>query len=163
MLKEKLDIDFYIAFTVLEKIGPIDLDVLCSLGAKVASYNIAPDISIVVGGTISADMHEVKEHEKVTTLGCGPAISIMDEKTIYDLELIEQIKEVATTNSIPYQFERANCGVNAAGTIHTRRAGSKAAAISVPCRYTSSPVSVANKGDYENAYKLLLNFLKKLR
>lgn len=155
LLKEKLDIDFYIAFTVMEKLGP-NLDEICSLGAKVASYNVSPDISIVVGGTISADMPKVKEHEKVTTLGCGPVISIMDEKTIYDLELIEHIKEIAETNSIPFQLRKGTSGSNAAGVIHTRRSGSKVAAISVPCRYTNSPVSVANKTDYENAYKLLL-------
>lgn len=152
ILKEKLDLDFYVAFTVMEEVGLI--------GAKVAAYNISPDYSIVLEGTISADMPEVDEHEKVTRIGCGPAISIMDRTTLYDLNLIEHIQEVAKTNNIPCQIRQSTSGGNDAGVIHTNKSGSKVLSISVPCRYIHSPVSVVSKLDYENTFNLIVNVIK---
>lgn len=154
LLKEKLDIDFYVAFTVMEEVG--------SIGAKVAAYNVTPDFSIVLEGTISADMPEVEEHEKVTKIGYGPAISIMDSTTLYDLKLVEHVQEVAKTNNIPWQIRKGTFGGNDAGVIHTTKSGSKVVSISVPCRYIHSPVSVVSKLDYENTYKLIVNFIKEL-
>ena len=146
LLSMKLDIDFYACFTVMEEVGLI--------GAKVVADLIEPDYAIVLEGTVSADMPEVKDKDKVTVIGKGPAISLMDSSTIYNIDDVNFVAELAKKNNIPYQYRRGNSGGNDAGAIHTRKAGCKVVAFSVPCRYIHSPISVASKDDYENVVKL---------
>ncbi len=154
LLKEKINIDFYAVFTVMEEVGLI--------GAKVAANNVSPDYSIILEGTISADMPEVEEHEKVTRIGYGPAISIMDRTTLYDLNLVKQIQNISKLNNIPYQIRQGTSGGNDAGVIHTTKSGSKVVSISVPCRYIHSPVSVISKLDYENTYNLIIKVIESI-
>ena len=146
LLSMKLDVDFYACFTVMEEVGLI--------GAKVAADLIEPDFAIVLEGTVSADMPDVKDSDKVTVLGQGPAISLIDGSTIYNIDDVNFVTELAKKQSIPFQYRRSNAGGNDAGAIHTRKSGCRVVAFSVPCRYIHSPVSVASKDDYENVVKL---------
>lgn len=146
LLSMKLDVDFYAAFTVMEEVGLI--------GAKVAADVVEPDFSIILEGTVSADMPEIKDHEKVTVIGKGPAISLMDGSTLYNIDDVNYVKEIANKNNISYQFRRSVSGGNDAGPIHTRKEGSRVVAISTPCRYIHSPICVASKDDYTNVVKL---------
>lgn len=154
LLSMKLDIDFYACFTVMEEVGLI--------GSKVAADLVEPDFAIVLEGTVSADMPEVKDSDKVTVIGKGPAISLIDGSTIYNIDDVNFVTELAKKHNIPYQYRRSNAGSNDAGPIHTRKAGCRAVAFSVPCRYIHSPVSVASKDDYQNVVKLAKVVLENL-
>ncbi len=147
LLAMKLDIDFYACFTVMEEVGLI--------GARVAADLIEPDFAIVLEGTVSADMPEVKDSDKVTVIGKGPAVSLMDSSTIYNIDDVNFVVDLAKEHNIPYQYRKGNSGGNDAGVIHTRKAGSRVVALSVPCRYIHSPINVASKNDYENLVKLV--------
>jgi putative aminopeptidase FrvX len=151
-LKENYSCDFYAVFNVQEEVG--------RRGAFGSSFRINPEIGIALEGTVCADMPNVPEHLGGTYLGRGPAISIMDGTSIFDVSLREEIINTAKKINTPYQMRRAVTGGNDAGPIHGVKDGSVVAAISIPCRYIHSSVSVASISDIENGKKLLINFLK---
>lgn len=146
LLSMKLNADFYGVFTVMEEVG-------CR-GAQTAAYSLEPDFSIVLEGTVCADMPEVKEHSKVTTIGKGAAISLMDSSTLYDIDEIRRVEKIASENNIPYQLRKSAAGGNDAGPIHKTKNGVKVIAISVPCRYIHSSVNVASINDYNSVVQL---------
>ncbi len=153
-LKESYDVDLYGVFAVQEEVG--------ERGATISSLNINGDLGIALEGTICADMPNISKHLRATEVGKGPAISIMDLTSIFDVDIADNIMEVGDNLNIPYQRRKAIAGGNDAATFHSTGSGAKIATISVPCRYIHSSVSVASKEDIKNAVKLLAEYLKTL-
>lgn len=151
LLKEIEDIDFYAVFTVMEEIGLV--------GSGPAAYAVNPDLSIILEGTLCYDIPKLDSHLIPTYLNKGPAISLMDRTTLYDIEFRNRIVKIAENNHIPYQYRKSSMGGNDSGKIHTTKEGAITATISVPCRNIHSPTSVMSKKDYENTYKLLKSIL----
>lgn len=147
LIKEIKDISFYGVFTVMEEVGLV--------GAGPAAYEVKPDISLILEGTLCYYMPELDSHMVTTYLNRGPAISLIDRTTIYDPSLRKKITNIAEKNNIPYQYRKTSMGGNDSGPIHTTKSGSITSTISVPCRYIHSPGSVMSKSDYDNTYKLL--------
>ncbi len=146
LLSMKLDADFYGVFTVMEEVG-------CR-GAQTAAYAIEPDYSIILEGTVCADMPEVKDHSKVTLIGKGASLSLMDSSTLYNIDEVRKVEKIAVDNNIPYQLRKSAAGGNDAGPIHKVKSGSKVVAISIPCRYIHSSVNVASTNDYNSVVQL---------
>lgn len=146
LLRMKLDADFYAVFTVMEEVG-------CR-GAQTAAYIIEPDYSIILEGTVCADMPEVEDHSKVTLIGKGAALSLMDSSTLYDIDEVRKVEKIALENNVPYQLRKSSAGGNDAGPIHKVKNGSKVVAISIPCRYIHSSVNVASTNDYNSVVNL---------
>lgn len=147
LIKEIKDIGFYAVFTVMEEVGLV--------GAGPAAYAVEPDMSIILEGTLCYDVPKLDSHLIPTRLNKGPAISLMDRTTLFDMEFRKRIIKIAEDNNIPYQFRKSSMGGNDSGKIHTTKEGSVTTTISVPCRNIHSPTSVMSKQDYENTYKLL--------
>ena len=147
LVKEIKDISFYAVFTVMEEVG--------LRGAGPAAYEVDPDITLVLEGTLCYDIPKLDSHMVPTYLNKGPAISLIDRTTIFSHELRKQIVKIAENNKIPFQYRKTSMGGNDSGAIHTSKAGSKTTTISVPCRYIHSPASVMSRNDYDNTYKLL--------
>lgn len=146
LLSMKLDADFYGVFTVMEEVG-------CR-GAQTAAYLLNPDYAIVLEGTVCADMPEVEDHSKVTLIGKGAALSYMDSSTLYNIDEVRKVENIAKKNNISYQLRNSSAGGNDAGAIHKTKEGSKVVAISIPCRYIHSSVNVASMNDYKNVVSL---------
>jgi len=123
-------------------------------GAQTAAYALEPDYAIILEGTICADMPEVKEHSKATIIGKGAVLSLMDNTTLYDIEEVRKVENIAKANNIAYQFRTSVAGGNDAGPIHKTKEGAKAVAVSIPCRYIHSSVNVASKDDYNSVVSL---------
>lgn len=138
-------------FSVMEEIG--------GMGAAAAAYALKPDAAVVLEGTTCADMHGVPDHLRVTVVGRGPAITIMDKSAISDRKLREYVIATAKREQIPWQNRAGAFGGTDAGHIQPARAGVPVVNINVPCRYIHSPVSVMSLDDYGNALKLLRAFL----
>lgn len=147
LLKEIEDISFYGVFTVMEEVGLV--------GAGPAAYSVEPDISIILEGTLCYDIPKLDTHLIPTYLNKGPAISLVDRTTLYNMDFRNKIIEIAKKNNLPYQYRKTSMGGNDSGKIHTTKEGSITATISVPCRNIHSPTSVMSKNDYNNTYKLL--------
>lgn len=144
--------DVYIVATVQEEVGV--------RGARTAAYGIDPDIGIAVDITIAADTPGVEEKDRVTCLGKGTAIKILDSLSISHPKLVKFLKELAVRKKIKYQFEILTMGGTDAGAMLLTKKGVIAATISIPTRYTHSVVEMCNKQDTENSIRLLSAFLQ---
>lgn len=154
VLKEEYSFPLYGAFTVQEEIG--------LRGAGVAAYSIEPDLAIVLEGTTCNDVSGIEDHEQSTVVGSGPAITFMDGSAIGNKAMIQELVRLAEANNIPYQFKRTVTGGNDAGRINISRAGVPVVAISLPCRYIHSPVSVLSLNDLEQTIALVKLFLRSI-
>ncbi len=154
ILKREYDLPIYAVFTVQEEVG--------LRGGSVAAYDINPELAIIIEGTTASDVPGMSEHYHSTSLGEGPAISLMDSSVIADRRIIQGLIETATENELKYQFRRTSFGGTDAGRVHLTKEGISSAVISVPCRYIHSPVSMMNLSDYETLTELLDKYLHKI-
>ncbi|MGY6561982.1 MAG: M42 family metallopeptidase [Luteibaculaceae bacterium] len=153
LLKEP-SFDTYAVFTVQEEVG--------IRGANVAALEINPDFGIAIDTTIAFDVPGASPHEKITELGKGVAIKIMDSSTICDYRMVRFMKQVAQENEIEWQPEvLTGGGTDTAGIQRMNAGGSIAGAISVPTRNIHQVIEMVNKKDVENAIKLLNHCLEK--
>ncbi|MCI4462659.1 MAG: M42 family metallopeptidase [Caldisericum sp.] len=154
IIKEKFNFPLIGLFSSQEEVG--------LRGATVGAFKYTPDISITLEGTISADFPDVSEHEKCTTLGNGPVITIKDNSVITDHKLREKLVKIAERLKIPYQFKQVFVGGTDSSRIQLTKSGVKVLVVAVPVRYIHSPVSLFKLSDYENTKKLIIEFLKSL-
>lgn len=154
IIKQALPYDTYFAFTVQEEVG--------LRGAQVASYDIEPDIALILETTTAADFPMVKKHLQVSKCGGGVVLSVMDRGAIYDADLVTLAMKQAQRYQIPYQMKKSIAGGNDSGAIQKSRTGTRVLALSVPCRYLHSPACVIDSRDYEAMMGLTERLLKKL-
>jgi len=151
------NVDIYAAFTVQEEIG--------LRGAQVAAQYFNPDMAIAIDSTPANDLPVYDGSENMTyntKLGLGPAIYIADGSTLHDPRLVRFLQEIAEAEAIPYQFRQPGGGGTDSGAIQLSLAGIPTVSVSVPHRYTHSPVSISRVEDWKNTLNLLHAALKKI-
>ena len=79
----------------------------------------------------------------------------MDRRTIYDKEYYQYAFEIARSHNIPCQVKQAVAGGNYAGAIHISRGGVRTLAVSLPCRYLHSAVSLVSQKDLDSVEKMV--------
>jgi endoglucanase len=147
--------DIYGVFTVQEEVG--------IRGANVSSLNINPDFGFGLDTTIAFDLPGAAEHEKITKLGEGTAIKIMDASTICDYRMVDFMKSIADKNKIKWQPEILTAGgTDTAGIQRMTQGGSIAGAISIPTRHLHQVIEMANKDDIKGSIDLLVACLRNL-
>lgn len=153
---EEVPYDVYAAFTVQEEVG--------LRGAISSAGHINPDFGIGLDTTIAYDMPGAQAHEKITSLGKGAAVKIMDGSTICDTRMVGYMQDVAKRHGIPWQPEILTAGgTDTAGIQRYGRDGSIAGAISIPTRNLHQVIEMANKSDIVACTKLLIHTLKDLK
>ena len=151
------NIDLCAAFSVQEEIG--------LRGAKVAAQYFQPDLAIAIDSTPANDlpMHDASENITYNTkLGLGPAIYVADGSTIHDPRLVRFLRETAEGEGIPYQIRQPGGGGTNSGAIQRSLAGIPTVSVSVPHRYTHSPVSIARVDDWKHTINLLSAALRRI-
>ena len=151
------NIDLCAAFTVQEEIG--------LRGAKVAAQYFDPDLAIAVDATPANDLPVYEGGENMiynTKLGLGPAIYVADGSTLHDPRLVRFLQETAEAEAIPYQFRQPGGGGTDSAAIQRVLAGIPAVSVSVPHRYTHSPISIARVDDWKNILNLIYAALKRI-
>ncbi|MFZ9236256.1 MAG: M42 family metallopeptidase [Algoriphagus sp.] len=147
--------DVYATFTVQEEVG--------IRGANVAAHQINPDFGIALDTTIAFDVPGAAPHEKVTELGKGTAIKIMDAMTICDYRMVAFMKQVAGKESISWQPELLTAGgTDTAGVQRMGKQGAIAGAISIPTRHLHQVIEMAHKKDIADSIALLVACLEQL-
>ena len=149
------NLDLCAAFSVQEEIG--------LRGARVAAQYFKPDLAIAIDSTPANDfpLHDGSENVSYNTkLGFGPAIYIADGSTLHDPRLVRFLQETAEGERIPYQLRQPGGGGTDSGAIQRSLAGIPAVSVSVPHRYTHSPISIARIEDWKNTINLLHAALK---
>jgi len=132
--------DLYFVFTVQEELG--------LRGAKPAAYGVDPQYGIAVDVTYSDDMLHTK-HGGSSLAGRGAAVKVMDSSVICHPEMVAKLCGLAQQEGIAFQRDVIRAGGTDAGAIRTSRGGVCTGGISVPCRYTHSPVEMVDRRDVE--------------
>jgi putative aminopeptidase FrvX len=151
------NVDLLAAFTVQEEVG--------LRGAQVAAYAFDPDLAIAIDATPAHDMPRYDGAENTvynTKLGLGPAIYVYNRSTIDDPRLVRFLQETAEAEGIPYQIRQPGGGGTDAGAIQRTRSGVSVVSVSVPHRYTHSPISISRVEDWKNTLKLLYVALERI-
>ena len=157
MLREIKDnpYDIYGVFTVQEEVG--------IRGANVATQEVQPDFGFGLDTTIAYDVPGAAPHEKITELGKGAAIKVMDSSTICDYRMVEYMKNIAQKHDIPFQLEiLTGGGTDTSGIQRFTAGGSIAGAVSIPTRHIHQVIEMADKTDIRNAINLLHYSVKEL-
>lgn len=140
LLQSDLPYDTDFAFVVQEEVG--------LRGAGVAAAQLDPDIAIVFEAT-TAEFNGTDAADRCCDLGKGAVISFMDGRTIYDKALYDLAVSLCEARDIPWQTKTKIAGGNDAGAIQSAGRGARVLAVSVPCRYLHSPLSVIWESDAE--------------
>ncbi|MBY5950991.1 M42 family metallopeptidase [Algoriphagus marincola] len=147
--------DVFATFTVQEEVG--------IRGANVAAHSINPDFGIALDTTIAFDVPGAQVHEKVTELGKGTAIKIMDAMTICDYRMVAFMKQIADQEKITWQPEILTAGgTDTAGVQRMGKQGAIAGAISIPTRHLHQVIEMAHKSDIQGSIDLLVACLEKV-
>ena len=127
-------------------------------GAKIAAYNINPDLAIVVDAC-HGDIPDASKDETYT-LGKGPAIAMGPNlHRTYTKKIIDIAKE----ENIPYQIdvEPGNTGTEAWAT-QVSRSGIPTLLVSIPLKYMHTTIETINTNDIKNAGKLVSRFVSEI-
>jgi endoglucanase len=148
---KKNRLDIYAVGTVQEEVG--------LRGAVTSAYDVQPDIAVALDVTLAVDTPEILEHDRVTRLGQGVAIKIMDSASISDAGLVREFRALAEAKEIPHQLEVLPRGGTDAGGMQRARGGARAITLSIPLRYVHSVNECAHRIDIEAAIDLLAAYL----
>lgn len=151
LFKNRYDCDLYAAFTVQEEAG--------LRGAGVAGRRVQPQVMLNFEGTTANDVPDSEGHTSVTSVGKGPALTMMDRTLIVPQRMLDALKKSAHKAGLPWQLRKGAAGGTDAGMVALAASGCVCGGISLPCRYIHSPCSVASWDDLENVYKLADGFL----
>ena len=143
-------IELIAAFTVQEEVG--------LRGAKAAAHAMNPDAAFVIDCTPANDQPARNGSENVeykTKLDEGPAIYVMDGRTLYDRRLVRYLSDLGDSYSIRYQYRQPQPGGTDAGPVHLSREGIPTISLSVPGRYAHTAAMIVRIADWEAYLQLL--------
>ncbi len=144
--------DIYVVATTQEEVG--------LRGATTAAYAVAPDISIALDVTLAMDLPGAAGEDRITALGQGTAIKLMDSSAISHPKLVRFFRDVAEREKIPYQLEILPRGGTDAGAMQRVRSGSPAITLSTPTRYVHTVNEMVHKTDLQAGIDLLARVLE---
>ncbi len=146
--KKKLSHDFYAVFTVQEEVG--------LRGVMASTLDIQPKFGIGLDTTIAFDGPGSTAENRVTGLGEGVGIKLMDSSVICDPRMIRYMKELATKNKITWQPEILTAGgTDTAGMQRNTPGGAIVGALSVPTRNIHLATEMCDKKDLRATIDLL--------
>lgn len=143
--------DLYMVFTVQEELG--------LRGAKTAAYGVDPDMAVAVDVTGAYDYPGAPKSGS-TVLGGGAAIKVMDSSVICHPEMVERLSGLGKEKGIHTQLDVLTRGGTDAGAIHQSRLGVVTGGISIPCRYSHTPTSIADLSDIEACIDLCISLME---
>lgn len=146
------EVSIYAVATVQEEVG--------LRGAGTSAFTIEPDITIALDVTLACDYPGPTEVDRITQLGEGVAIKIMDSSLICHPKLVDHFRELAEAESIPHQMEILPRGGTDAGAMQRSRGGTISMTLSIPTRYIHTVNEMAHTRDITAAVNLLAHYLE---
>ncbi len=129
-------------------------------GAEASGSALAPTVVIALDITLAVDVPGTEEDGKITELGKGVAIKIMDSYSISHPKLIEHLQSIADREGIPHQAEILPSGGTDAAGVQRLHGGVPAVTLSIPCRYVHTPNEMVNGADVQATIDLLARYLE---
>ncbi|MDL2218193.1 M20/M25/M40 family metallo-hydrolase [Christensenellaceae bacterium OttesenSCG-928-M15] len=142
----KLDVAYTAIFTVREEVG--------LYGSKVAAPKEKPDVAICLEGGGSGDIPGFDDDDRVSVLGDGPALSVRNEFSVFDVELNRRVMETAKRIGARIQLRRG-CAGGCDANSYQQLAGSAAITLAPPTRYIHTHNTVIARSDYEDAKRIV--------
>jgi putative aminopeptidase FrvX len=140
-------------FSVQEEVG--------LRGAVTSAHHLQPEIGIALDVTLAVDTPGGGEHPRVSKLGDGVALKVMDSASISTRWLLDDFIALAEEKSVPYQLEVLPLGGTDAGAIQLSRGGVPSITLSTPTRYVHTVTEMVAKRDLEAAVTLLTAYLER--
>ena len=135
-------------------------------GARTSANGIKPDYAIAIDTTIPGDHPGITKEDSTLEIGKGPVITIADASgrgLLTHPFILENLKEIAIKNNIPYQLDVSDGGTTDATAIHLTNEGVPTGVISIATRYIHSPVEVLNLNDINSCVDLIVKFIENLK
>lgn len=153
-LSAKLQVDLYGVSSVQEEVG--------LRGGTTSSYTVNPDIGICVEVDFATDQPDVdKKHNGEVKIGKGP---ILPRGANINPALFDLLAETAAAENIPVQFTGIPRATGTdANVMQISRGGVATALVKIPLRYMHTPVEVLSLSDLENAVRLIVATLTRIK
>ncbi len=144
--------DLYAVITVQEEVG--------LRGARVATYRLNPDYAIALDTIPSGDTPDIDTNKELPIrIGRGPVFPLLAGGGIRGNIMHPGFKnfliDVAEEAGVPYQLATFSGGTTDISAIHLEREGIVSGAVTMPRRYSHSPVEVLDMNDAVNTLLLL--------
>jgi putative aminopeptidase FrvX len=140
-------VEVHAVFTVQEEVG--------LRGAGTGAFKVAPDVAIALDTTLAVDTPEGRDDLRVTQLGKGAAIKVMDSASISTRWLVDAFIALAERRKVPYQLEVLPVGGTDAAAMQRSREGVPSITLSTPSRYVHTVTEMVAKADLEAGVALL--------
>lgn len=137
-------------FTVQEEVG--------LRGAETAINGLNADAAIAIDTTAVSDTPEGTMDGSLQ-LGAGTAIKVMDFSLIVQKTIKDMLRKVAQEENIPHQLEVFPGIGTDGGAISLANKGIPTGVLSIPSRYTHSPVETVNLNDLTATKDLVKAFI----
>ena len=144
--------EVHMVFTTQEEVG--------LRGALTSAFRVEPDVGIALDTTLAVDTPDIKDHQRVTKLGGGVGIKVMDSSSISTRWLLDEFLALAEKRGIEHQLEVLPLGGTDAGAIQRSRLGVPSITLSTPSRYVHTVTEMVAKSDLEAGVALLTAFLQ---
>ena len=129
-------------------------------GAEASGSSLAPTVVVALDITLAMDVPGTQDENRITELGKGAALKIMDSHSISHPRLVEHFQRIAEREGITYQTEILPAGGTDAGGVQRLHGGIPAITLSVPCRYVHTPNEMVSEEDVQAAIDLLARYLE---
>mgnify|MGYP001141815844 CR=1 FL=1 len=147
--RTKLQFDLYLASTMHEELGFI--------GAASVNDQIGCSYAVALDVGLAGDIPTVSDRRVSNALGAGPLLVHYD-RLAYDVPLTRGLRTAAVDHGIPIQ-DGVFSGYSSDG-LELLKSGAAAALLTVPTRYTHSPIETVHLDDVAHAVQVLKAFLE---
>ncbi|HEX7000079.1 MAG TPA: M42 family metallopeptidase [Trueperaceae bacterium] len=144
--------EVHTVFTTQEEVG--------LRGALTSAFRVEPDVGIALDTTLAVDTPDIKDHQRITKLGGGVGLKVMDSSSISTRWLLDEFLALAEKRGIEHQLEVLPLGGTDAGAIQRSRVGVPSVTLSTPSRYVHTVTEMVSKADLEAGVALLTAFLQ---
>ncbi|MBN2094924.1 MAG: M20/M25/M40 family metallo-hydrolase [Candidatus Aenigmarchaeota archaeon] len=142
--------DLYFVFSTQEEVG--------LKGSRTATYEIEPDLAIILDTTPSGDLPMISKKESEISLGKGPTIVLLEadgQGTVLPDTLRKFLLETAKKNKIKHQLEISEGGLTEAAIVQIVKRGILACSIGIPTRNLHTPYEIFDTRDVEETLKFV--------
>jgi endoglucanase len=140
--------DLYVVVTVQEEVG--------LRGAQVAAYRTNPTCAFVLDTIPCGDTPDMGDEKSLPIgIGHGPAFRLVSRADVMHHGMKRLLLETAEAEAIPYQLVVHDRSTTDASAIHLQREGIPTGIITIPRRYSHTPVEVADVNDVVHTLSLL--------
>lgn len=151
--------ELHAVVTVQEEIG--------LRGATVAAFEVEPDIAIALDTVPSGDTPDVNfTKELPVAIGEGPLLQITSggggRGLVADTTVLSMLEQAARDAGVPCQLTTFTGGNTDATAMHLSRSGVPSGAVTIPRRYSHSPVELMDLRDAVSALDLLRELMLRM-